>query len=259
MLPRALHGPAVSILSVVGFVLAWEILVRLFDVPAWLLPAPSDVWSSFLQNLHVIGKHVLATGAGAIGGLVIGSLIGVGVAVCMVHSRLLERILMPLLVIDQSIPKVALAPLFVIWFGAGMTSRVFIAIVISFFPMIVSTARGLTTIDPRLGNLMDTLAANRWEVLVKIRMPNAVPYMFAGLKIAVPLSIIGAVVAEFVQADSGLGFLVLIAVSQVDTPLVFVAVLLMATLSLVAFGIVAAVEVTLLSRRFSYLMPQGTR
>lgn len=242
-----------SILTIIGFVGVWQLIVTLLDVPTWLLPSPVAIWGTFMRDSGMLSKHVVATGSGAVGGLVIGALGGIFLAVLMVHSRLLERILMPLLVIDQSIPKMALAPIFVIWFGAGMMSRIFIAMVISFFPMIVNTVRGMKTVDPRINNLMDTLSASHWHMLVKVRMPNAVPYIFSGLKVAVPLAIIGAVVAEFMQADSGLGYVVLIAVGNVDTPLVFVAVLLMASLSLGLFALISIVEGLILSRRFGHL------
>ena len=247
---RRLSPPA---LAVAGFIAVWQIAVVLLEVPTWLLPSPLKIWRTFLENTHMLGRHVLATGSGAVGGLVIGSLAGVALAIVMAHSRMLERILMPLLVIDQSIPKMALAPIFVIWFGAGMTSRIFIAMIISFFPMIVNTVRGMRSVDPRIADLMDTLSAGHWGILIKVRLPNAVPYIFSGLKVAVPLAIIGAVVAEFMQADSGLGYVVLIAVGNIDTPLVFVAVLLMAALSLALFGLTSIVEALVLGRRFAYL------
>lgn len=255
-IPRALRENMSPVITIIGFIAVWQILVVLFNTPQWLLPSPYRVWLSFLQNSHVLGKHVIATGTGAVSGLLIGSAVAITLAIIMVHSRLLERVIMPLLLIDQSIPKLALAPIFVIWFGTGMTSRIVIAIVISFFPMVVNTARGLTTIDARLKALMHTLAAGKWQVLTKIRLPNAVPYIFAGLKVSIPLSIIGAVVAEFVQADSGLGFLILIAVSQVDTPLIFVAVVVLAALSLSMFALVSIVEALMLRQRFGYLIPE---
>jgi NitT/TauT family transport system permease protein len=146
-----------------------------------------------------------------------------------------------------------LAPIFVIWFGAGMMTRVVIAVVISFFPIVVNTIRGMTTVDRRLNDLMTTLSASRWDILTKVQLPNAVPYIFAGLKIAVPLSIIGAVVAEFMQSDSGLGYLVLVAVGNVNTPMVFVAVIVMALLSLGLFALVSLAEWLAMRGRFSYL------
>jgi NitT/TauT family transport system permease protein len=171
----------------------------------------------------------------------------------MVQSRVLQRILMPLLVIDQSVPKLALAPIFVIWFGTGMMTRIVIAVVISFFPVIINAIRVMTTIDRRVNDLMTTLSASRWDLLIKIQLPNAVPYIFAGLKVAVPLSVIGAVVAEFMQSDSGLGYVVLVAVGNVNTPLVFVAVLVMALLSLGLFALVSLGEWFFMRGRFNYL------
>jgi NitT/TauT family transport system permease protein len=164
-----------------------------------------------------------------------------------------------LLVIDQSIPKLALAPIFVIWFGTGMMTRIFIAMVISFFPMVVNAIRGMTTVDPRVNDLMTTIFASRWQILTKVRLPNAVPYLFSGLKIAVPLSIIGAVVAEFMQSDSGLGYVVLVAVGNVNTPMVFVAVVLMALLSLSLFATISIFEWLLMRARFSYLAAESNR
>ena len=178
----------------------------------------------------------------------------------MVHSRLLERVLMPLLVIDQSIPKLALAPIFVIWFGTGMMTRIFIAMVISFFPMVVNAIRGMTTVDPS-GQRSDddnfrlTLANPHKGAAFRMRCP----YLFSGLKVAVPLSIIGAVVAEFMQSDSGLGYVVLVAVGNVNTPMVFVAVMLMALLSLSLFATISIFEWLLMRARFSYLAAESNR
>ena len=147
----------------------------------------------------------------------------------------------------------ALAPIFVIWFGTGMMTRVVIAMVISFFPVVINAIRGMTTVDRRVNDLMTTISASRWNIMTKVQLPNAVPYIFSGLKVAVPLSIIGAVVAEFMQSDSGLGYIVLVAVGNVNTPMVFVAVLLMALLSLTLFAVISGFEWLLLRGRFNYL------
>lgn len=250
---EALRRSAVSIAAVIGFLVAWQALVMLFQVPTWLLPAPSVIWTEFVKQAHLLGRHIFATGIGAVGGLVIGSISGLVLAILMVHSRLLARILMPLLVIDQSVPKMALAPIFVIWFGTGTMTRVVIAMVISFFPMVVNAIRGMTTVDRRVNDLMTTISASRWHLLTKVQLPNAVPYIFSGLKVAVPLSIIGAVVAEFMQSDSGLGYVVLVAVGNANTPMVFVAVMLMALLSLSLFATISMIEWLVMKRRFSYL------
>jgi NitT/TauT family transport system permease protein len=238
-------------------VLLWQVAVMLFQVPTWLLPAPSAIWFEFTKQAHLLGRHIWATGVGAVGGLVIGSLSGLVLAILMVHSRLLAKNLMPLLVIDQSIPKMALAPIFVIWFGTGTMTRIVIAMVISFFPMVVNSIRGMTAVDRRVNDLMTTISASRWHLLTKVQLPNAVPYVFSGLKVAVPLSIIGAVVAEFMQSDSGLGYVVLVAVGNVNTPMVFVAVMLMALLSLSLFAVITLIEWLVMKRRFSYLAAES--
>jgi NitT/TauT family transport system permease protein len=254
---RALRRGSGSIGAVIGLIIVWQAAVMVFHVPTWLLPAPSAIWLEFVKQAHLLGKHVAATGTGAIGGLAIGSASGIILAVLMVQSPLLQRVLMPLLVIDQSIPKIALAPIFVIWFGTGMMSRVVIATVISFFPLVVNAIRGMTTVDRRVNDLMATIYASRWHVLTKVQLPNAVPYIFSALKVAVPLAIIGAVVAEFMQSDSGLGYLVLVAVGNVDTPMVFVAVLLMALLSLTLFSAISLIEWMVMKRRFHYLATES--
>jgi NitT/TauT family transport system permease protein len=254
---RAAHGVtrhSVSILTVAGFLAFWQLAGTIFGVPNWLLPSPVAIWGSFVEHSHLLQKHIIMTATEAVSGLALGSFVGILLATIMVHSPILERILMPLLVMDQSIPKLALAPLFVIWFGAGIKSKILIAMTISFFPLIVNAARGLTAIDPRLAALMRTLAASNWQVFTKVRAPNAVPYIFAGLKVAIPLSVIGAVIGEFIQANSGLGFIVLIAITEVDTPEVFVAILLMTLLSLVLFGMLSILEGLVLRWRYAHLV-----
>jgi NitT/TauT family transport system permease protein len=246
-----------SIAAVIGLMLAWQLLVTVFHVPTWLLPAPSAIWLEFIKQAHLLGRHVYATAVGAVGGLAIGSVVGLMLAIAMAQSSGLQRILMPLLVIDQSIPKMALAPIFVIWFGTGTMTRIAIALVISFFPMVINSLRGMTSVDHRVSDLMSTLSASRWDVLTKVQLPNAIPYIFSGLKVAVPLSVIGAVIAEFMQSDSGLGYVVLVAVGNVNTPMVFVAVLLMALLSLSIFALVSTIEWMTLRRRFQHLVARA--
>ena len=250
---EGLRRSSASIGAVIGFIVLWQVLVTFFKVPTWLLPAPTAIWAEFLKQAHHLGRHVVTTGVGAVSGLAIGAICALMLAIAMVQSRILQRILMPLLVIDQSIPKLALAPIFVIWFGAGITTRVVIALVISFFPIIINAIRGMTTVDRRVNDLMTTLAASRWDLLTKVQLPNAIPYIFAGLKVAVPLSIIGAVVAEFMQSDSGLGYVVLVAVGNVNTPMVFVAVVVMALLSLSLFTAVSLAAWIVMRGRFNYL------
>jgi NitT/TauT family transport system permease protein len=245
------------IATVIALLAIWQLLTVAFAVPTWLLPAPSAVSAEFIRESHLLGRHVLTTGIGAAAGLALGAVCGLALAVLMVKFKVLGRILMPLLVVDQSIPKMALARIFVIWFGTGMMTRVVIATVISFFPVVVSAIRGMTTVDRRVLDLMTTISASRWDVLTKVQLPNAVPFIFSGLKVAVPLSIIGAVIAEFMQSDSGLGYVVLVAVGNVNTPMVFVSVLLMALLSLGLFALVSLGEWLSMRRRFTYMATEN--
>ena len=133
---EALRRSLASIAAVVGLVVLWQLMTMAFNVPNWLLPAPTAIWAEFLKQAHLLGRHAVTTGTGAVSGLAIGTASALILAILMVQSRVLQRILMPLLVIDQSVPKLALAPIFVIWFGTGMMTRVVIAVVISFFPII---------------------------------------------------------------------------------------------------------------------------
>ncbi|MBI3076252.1 MAG: ABC transporter permease [Deltaproteobacteria bacterium] len=199
------------VLGVAGALLVWEVGVRLLQIPTFILPSPSLTLEVLVRSLPRLQRHIGATLLEAVGGFLVGALIAVALSIAMVHWRLLERVLFPLLVIEQTMPKLAVAPLFIIWFGYGITPKIFIAILISFFPIIVSTSRGLLAVDPRMLALMHTLSASRWQVFAKIRFPNAIPHMFTGFRVAVPLSVIGAVVAEFVQADRGLGYMILVA------------------------------------------------
>ena len=245
---------AMATVGVVVFLLAvWQTAVSTFHVPGWLLPAPTVIWDQSLGRAGLLGAQTATTALVAILGVVIGGVIGVSVAILMASSRLVEGAVLPLLLIDQSIPKVAIAPLFIIWFGSGLKSRVIIAVMIAFLPIVVNTLSGLAAIDPRIRDLMRTLAAGRLTLLAKIQLRNAVPFMFTGLKAAVPLAIIGAVVAEFLQSDSGLGYVMLIAVTQYNTPLIFACICLLALLSLVLFGAVSLVEAMVLRHRYRYV------
>jgi NitT/TauT family transport system permease protein len=219
-----------------------------------LLPAPSEIWQTYKSNPNYYTPHIFATGMSALGGILIGSIVGVGLAIAMVRYRWLERLLMPLIVIDQSVPKIAVAPLLIIWFGAGMASRIGIAVVIAFFPVIIGTLYGLRAIDRRLGRLMHTLSATWWNMLLKVRLPSAVPHIFSAIRIAVPLAITGAVVAEYVQANSGLGFVIMLSVTEYKTQQVFVCVALLSITCLALYGLVLVLERVLLGRRHHVLM-----
>ena len=177
----------------------------------------------------------------------------------MHQSRIAERVLMPLLLIDQSTPKIAVAPLVVIWFGAGAASRIAIAVFVSFFPMIIGTLRGLRSVDRRLPRLMHTLSASRAQRLLKVHLPAALPDIFAALKIAAPLAVTGAIVAEFVQANSGIGYMIMLAMTDFNTPLIFVAVVAAALICLLLYALTTILPQLLAGRRFQVLLQPYSR
>jgi len=241
-IPDWVRQGSTSLLTVVGFLGVWQLLVTVLAVPTWLLPAPSAIWVEFMKNSHVLWKHIVATGSGAIGGLVIGSLGGILLAIVMVQSRLLERILMPLLVIDQSIPKMALAPIFVIWFGFGITPKLIVIALICFFPVVVNTLDGLEGVDRDQVKMMRTLGASRLDLLRRLELPSALPFLFSGAKVAVAVAVIGAVFGELVGSDAGLGHAIQVGTAELETARVFAAVLLLSLMAIALFGLVALVE-----------------
>jgi len=194
-----------SALVMLGLVLAWELAVTLGGVKEYILPAPSAAFEAYLRPNYQWTANFLATFYATVGAFVLSAVLGVALAVAIVWHDLLMRTMMPVLVLFNTLPKIALAPLFVIWLGYGIWPNIVIGTTIAFFPMVVNTAVGLATADPEMLELVRSLKASRWQVFTKIRFPNAVPYIFTGLKLAATMSVIGAIVGEFVASERGLG------------------------------------------------------
>lgn len=246
-LPRRVHLrwswlilPA-SLLAGLGL---WEALTRLFHYPAYFLPRPGQVWARFLVVLGdgTLAQNTLVTLVEALSGLVLGLAAASVLGYFIAKSRALERMLTPYIVASQAIPVVAIAPLLIIWFGFGLRSKVLICALIVFFPILVNTVLGVKSVEPNLRDLMRSLRASRWQTFVKLELPAALPILLGGLKIGATLSVIGAVVGEFVSRDRGLGFLVDIGNGQYDTALVFVAVATLITIAMSLYGLVALLE-----------------
>lgn len=213
--------------------LLWEALVRWQEYPVFILPGPRDVLRKALA-MAVDGsllRHTQATvieiGAGLLIGLTLAFLLGYWLG----RSRTLDRILSPYLVASQTIPVVAIAPLLVIWFGSGLLSKVLVTTIMVFFPTLVSTVVGIRNVDPDLRELMRSLRASRRQLFLKLELPGALPVIFSGLKLSVILAVVGAIVGEFVGADQGLGFLINLGRGVLDTPMIFVAVLMIVLLA----------------------------
>lgn len=219
----------------IALVVVWEILVEVIEVPAFILPPPRDLWTAFISKLPVLGSHSLITFAEAVGGFALSLVLGVGFAIAVVYSRHLQNTIYPLIVILYAMPKSALAPLMVIWVGYGMLSKMSISFLVAFFPIVVNAVVGLREVEPELLDLARINRASSFDVFTKIRLPNSLPYLFAGIKVALILSVTGAIVAEFVAANEGLGYLILQALYSLDTALTLVILLILALLSLALF------------------------
>lgn len=220
--------------------LFWEFLVEIIRVPTFILPPPRDLYVALISKSHILANHAFITFAEAVGGFVLSLVLGVGFAIGVVYSRHLQNTIYPLIVILYAMPKSALAPLMVIWIGYGIFSKMAIAFLVAFFPIVVNTVVGLKEVEPELLDLARIYRGSQAEIFRKIRLPNSLPYMFAGIKVAIVLSVTGAIVAEFVAANQGLGYLVLQANYSLDTAFALVVLLILALLSL---GLFMAVDV----------------
>lgn len=227
----------------------WELLVRLADLPAFILPSPGQVGRRMLQVLFdgSLLRHTAVTLTEVVGGMAIGIAVATGLGYILAKSRTIERLMAPYIVASQSVPIVAIAPLLVIWFGPGRISKILISALIVFFPILVNTIVGVRSVPEDLEDLMRSLRATRWQTFYLLEVPAAMPVVLGGLKIGATLSVIGAVVGEFVAADEGLGFLINLARGLYDTALVFVAVFVLVTIALGFYAFVALLERWLLA------------
>ncbi|MBN2469801.1 MAG: ABC transporter permease [Anaerolineae bacterium] len=225
-------------------VAGWEMLYRSGIYPPFIVPAPADVASKLVTVLQdgTLGRHTLATLQEVLLGLLFGVTLAVLLGYLIARSALLEQILTPYIVALQAVPVVAIAPLLVIWFGSGLESKVLICALTVFFPMLINTIVGVRSVPPDLHDLMSSLEASRWQRFRHLEAPAALPVLMGGLKVSATLSVIGAVVGEFVSARAGLGFLVNSSRSVFDTPLMIVSVLALSALALSLYGLVSLLE-----------------
>jgi len=232
-------------------ILLWEAAVKLGNFPAFILPGPALVGARFLQVLQdgSLLRHTSVTLGEVLIGLAVGVAASTTLGYFLAKSRTVERILSPYIVASQSVPVVAIAPLLVIWFGPGLFSKVLISALIVFFPVLVNTVVGLRSVSDDLRDLMRSLQATPWQTFTLLEVPAALPVFLGGLRIGATLSVIGAVVGEFVGADRGLGFMINKARGQYDTALVFVAVFMLIVMAVALYGAVVFLESRWLSWR----------
>lgn len=226
---------------------AWQVVVDVRHVSDFILPSPLVILRTTLRYFPLMMRHTWTTTYEIALGFVIGNAIAVVMALLIVNSRLIEKAFYPLLIASQTIPKVAIAPLFIIWFGSGVAPKVIITAVICFFPTVVNTVQGLKATDENAIDLLRLVAASRVQVFTKLQFPNALPYFFAGLKISIALAVIGAIIGEWVGANSGLGYVILYSTQTLRTDFLFSALFLISVL-----GVLLYLVVVLLERVFSW-------
>lgn len=231
------------ILFLLSLFIVWELICKLASVPTYVLPAPSNILTAFLDvSLERWLSHTLSTIKIAVYGFIISILVSIPLAIMMVRSTFLTKTMYPVLVIIQSTPVVAIAPLLIVILGTGEAPRIVITCLITFFPIVVSTTSGMLSTPPELIDLSRSLKASKVKEMWQIRLPYAIPQIFSGLKVAITLAIIGAVISEFVAADKGLGYMVQLSTSYFKIPQAFAALLLLSIISLCLFKLVHVVQ-----------------
>jgi len=248
MLSRAALGRLSSLVLFVALVLAWELFARGSRLSALVLPAPSVIWEVLWDGLRsgYFWPYLLHTGSVLVLGLAIGSAAGFLGGIVMGESVVLRRLLFPYVVASQVVPKLALAPLFIVWFGFGMTSPVVITALICFFPLMENTLTSLQQVDPRKQELFRMLGATRLQTLLRLKIPSGLPIIMAGFRVAVVLALVGAVVGEFIGGSKGLGALIIASQGMMDTPLMFAVLLLITALGLLVYQLAIGLEQLLL-------------
>lgn len=229
-------------LTLVGLVGIWWLATIVFGWEKFIVPTPLDVWEEAKLQRDMLPDHFRTTLVETLQGFALAIAIGVPFAVAIAYSRLLELTIYPALVALNAIPKIAIAPLLVIWMGFGAGPKIAMVVLICFFPIVISTATGLKSTPAELVELARSLSASSFQQFLKVRFPAALPYVFVGLKVAIALAVIGAVVGEFVGATEGLGYLIIASGQNANTTLAFVAIALLSLMSIVLFYAVVLVE-----------------
>ncbi|HUZ75153.1 MAG TPA: ABC transporter permease [Stellaceae bacterium] len=220
----------------------WDLIVRLFAMPEYLLPGPEPVFVSLVKNIATLWYEMWWTAATILIGFVAAAAFAIPLAMMIVISPMLERLLYPPMVATQSIPKIALAPLFIVWFGFGVLPKVAVAFLIAFFPIVIDTIFGLRSIDPAMIQLARSMGAPPRRIFLKLRLPHALPAIFGGLKVASSLAVVGALTGEFVGSDKGLGYLLVQASGNLNTSLLFATLVVLSALAMAFFYLVEVVE-----------------
>ncbi len=231
-----------SVLLAAAILIAWQFAVPLLGLSEFVLPTPLAIGRRMVTDFDLLAAHSYITLLEVLAGFLAGVLIGIPLALAIFYSKAFERAVYPLLVALQTVPKIALAPLLVLYLGYGWWPKISLAFLISFFPIVISTVVGLQSLDKGLVNMVRSMGSTEWQTFFKVRLPAAMPSIFGGLKVAISLAVIGAIIGEYIAAERGLGYLQLQANSQFDTTLNFATVVTISLLGVLLYFVLALVE-----------------
>lgn len=230
------------IVFVAALIFLWWLATKMEWVPPFIIPSPGDTWAAASGNAAYLAQNTWVTTYETLIGFAIAAIIGIIVAIFMVYSSGLEKTLYPVILFAQVIPKIAIAPLFVVWLGFGAVPKILVAVLMAFFPVVISGMAGLRSINPEILELTSTMGASPVKTFAKVRLPAAMPELLSGLKVAATLAVTGAVVGEFVGANEGLGYVILRANGNLDTAMLFAALIIMSLMGVILFGAIQLAE-----------------
>jgi NitT/TauT family transport system permease protein len=230
------------IVSLILLIVIWDAAIRVFKIPAYQVPSPADVFDALKDGWRELLGQAWPTTYASICGFALSAAFGIPVAMAIAGSKTFESYVYPLLVFSQSIPKIAIAPLLVVWFGFDIVPKIISAFLLGFFPVVVSSVQGFKSVDPDLIDLARSMEGSARKIFLAVSLPHAMPSIFAGLKVSVTLAVVGAVVGEFVGSNSGIGYVMQRAIGTFDLPVMFAALVILAVIGVVLFWIVDAIE-----------------
>jgi NitT/TauT family transport system permease protein len=236
----------------VAGIAAWELIIDLLGSKSFVIAKPSEIAAELVHRDDILSQATWITTQEVLWGFLASIVVGIALAVLVVRFSWIERAVYPLIVLFQVVPKVALAPIFILWFGYAMSPKLLLIVVMAFFPITINMVLGLKRTDDDLILLMRSVGSSRNQIMARIQIPNSLPYLFTGMRIGITLAVIGAVVAEFAGSQGGLGYLIQFASTQLDTPLMFAALVVVSVLGLIFYYLVGLIEV-LLRKRFAHL------
>jgi NitT/TauT family transport system permease protein len=238
----SLRGVALPLALAAIVLVGWQLAVTLGHIPPVILPSPVSITEYIIGRYDILLMHAIPTTLESAAAFVLATLLGIALAIIITYSQIAREALYPNLVFFQLIPKIALAPLFIIWLGIGSQSRIAFSVFIAFFPVVIATTAGFANVDKGMLRLCRSLTASEWQIFTSVRFPAALPHIFSGMKIAITLAIIGVIIGEFITAQAGLGYLIIFATARADTEISMAAIVVLCICGLLLYGIVALGE-----------------